>query len=271
MEAGSPARAVPERQHQMGSQILGRSFFILETLAREFGGHSVTELSREVDMNVSTVHRILNSLMDRGYVRQDEEKRYSISVKFVELSSSYLNGLDLKKEAEPFLQNLSSRLNLTAFLATRMDDQVVYIDRYAVFDGLRRYATIGERRQLYCTSLGKSLLLGFSDKELREYAATVEYKGPTARSISNGEDLIDEIKHSANRGWTEDNEELVLGVSCMAAPIFDYRGHIIAAISVSGPKENIMGENKKDVVETLAGTASGISKCLGYDSAVGEQ
>ena len=249
----------------MGSQILGKSFVILETLAREFGGRSVTELAEAVNMNISTVHRILNSMKDRGYVDQDERKRYSISMKFVELSSSYLNSLDLKKEAEPHLMELSRKLNMTVFLATLMENQIVYIDRYEIFDGLRRYASIGERRPLYCTALGKALLLGFSDKELQEYAYTVDYRPYTAKTRDNGDDLIRDVRLAAVRGWSSDEEELQPNVSCRATPIFDYRGHIIAAVSTSGATEQLKGENGESVVEALMITAGRISDNLGYN------
>ena len=99
----------------MAVQILDKSFLVLETLSREFSGLTVSELSKRVDLNISTVHRILGTFAERGYIRQDQDKRYCLSLKFIELSSSYLNGLDLKMVAEPFLKDLASVLKQTVF------------------------------------------------------------------------------------------------------------------------------------------------------------
>ncbi len=248
----------------MGSQILAKTFLVLETLSGKNGGISVTELSRSAGLNISTVHRILGSLMARGYVRQDGERNYSTGLNIINLSSAYLNSLDLKTEAEPFLKDLSGKLNLMVYMATLMDNQIVYIDRHEFFNGLRRYAGIGERRPLYCTALGKVLLTGFSETDLRTYAESAEYNQLTPNTITDAGELIAQVHQAGELGWSHDDEEMEPDTCCRAAPIHDYRGRVIAAISVSGPRETVSGDRQDEVVRELVAAAAGISENLGF-------
>jgi len=245
-------------------QILDKSFLILETLSSEYAGLTVSELSRRVDLNISTVHRILSTLAERGYIRQDQDKRYCLSLQFIELSSSYLNGLDLKEVAGPFLKEIASALNLTVFLATLMDSQAVYIDRHEHYSNLRCYTVIGERKPLYCTALGKSLLLGFSSAELDQYIEFCDFKKLTEQTIADGKTLREELALSAQRGWTKDDGEAVSGILCFAVPLYDYRGHIIASVSTSANREDMKAENRDVVIQTLLGVSADISRKLGY-------
>ncbi|MBF9018872.1 MULTISPECIES: IclR family transcriptional regulator [unclassified Oceanispirochaeta] len=248
----------------MAVQILDKSFLVLETLSRDFAGLSVSELSKKVDLNITTVHRILGTFSDRGYIQQDRDKRYSLSQKFIELSSSYLNGLDLKGVAGSFLKKMSSELQMTVFLATLMDNQAVYIDRHDSFNKLRRYTSIGERKPLYCTALGKSLLLGFSTKDIDRYIENCDFERFTETTVSSREQLLKDLETSSIRGWSVDYEEVIEGIICFAAPIYDYRGHIIAAMSTSINKEDMNPASQDKIINTLIEVSRLISEKMGY-------
>lgn len=250
----------------MAVQILDKSFSILETLSREFAGLSVSELSKRVDLNITTVHRILGSFSNRGYIEQDDEKRYSLSQKFIELSSSYLGGLDLKEVATPFLKQMSDDLKMTVFLATLLDNHAVYIDRHDNFNKLRCYTIIGERKALYYTALGKSLLLGFSTRELDKYIETCDFQRFTETTVGNKEELLKDLEESSARGWTMDDEEEVKGIVCFAAPIHDYRGHLIASMSTSMYKKDLNTESQTMIINTLIKVSRLISEKMGYRS-----
>ncbi len=253
----------------MAVQILDKSFHVLETLSREFSGLSISELARRVDLNISTVHRILSSFSERGYVTQDSEKRYSLSLKFIDLSSSYLMGLDLKAVAEPILKALSEELEETVFLATMMDNQAVYIDRHDYINHLRCYTSIGERKPLYCTALGKSLLLGFTRQEQEAYVAACDFAPFTDKTLKDGETLLEELERSSRRGWTVDDEENVSGVICHAAPIYDYRGHVIAALSTSMNRDETSSEKLNRITTALLSTAGKVSSRMGFQKQEG--
>jgi IclR family transcriptional regulator, KDG regulon repressor len=248
----------------MAVQILDKSFLILETLSREFSGLSVSELSKRVDLNITTVHRILGSFSKRGYIQQDDEKRYRLSQKIIELSSSYLGGLDLKEIAAPFLKQMSDDLKMTVFLATLMDNHAVYIDRHDNLNKLRCYTIIGERKPLYCTALGKSLLLGFSNRELDKYMETCDFQRFTETTVGNREELLNDYEEGLARGWTMDYEEVVEGIICFAAPIHDYRRHIIASMSTSVNKEDLKPESQTKIIHSLIKVSRLISEKMGY-------
>ena len=247
----------------MAVQILDKAFLILETLSRELAGLSVSALSEQMGMNISTVHRILGAFQSRGYVEQTENKRYKLSLKFIAISSSYLHSLELKTETDPFLNKLSAQLKLTVFLATLMEDQVVYIDKHEIYSSFRKYSVIGERRPLYCTALGKALLLGFTREELDLYIVRTAFESFTLRTIRDGGALREELDASRERGWTMDNEEIEEGIVCFAVPIHDYRGKIIASVSTSCFGKEIEGR-KEEIVGSLLAASSRISERMGY-------
>lgn len=250
----------------MAVQILDKSFLILETLSREFSGLSVSELSKKVDLNITTVHRILGSFTKRGYIQQDDERLYSLSQKFIELSSSYLGGLDLKDVAAPFLKEMSDELKMTVFLATLVDNHAVYIDRHDNLNKLRCYTIIGERKPLYCTALGKSLLQGFSSRELEKYIETCDFQRFTETTVGNRKELLNDVEEGLARGWTMDYEEVIEGIICFAAPIRDYRGHVIASMSTSINKEDLTSESQTKIIDALKKISLLISEKLGYRS-----
>jgi Transcriptional regulator len=149
-------------------QSLDRTFNILEILAREPNGLTLAEISAKVDLPRSTAFRLLAVLLQREYVRKaSETNRYRLGPGFIELSSNYLNNLELKTESEPFMRELASALGTVVFLARRQGDMMVYIDKQDQFTSLRKYAIIGEQRPIYCTALGKALILDMDDEEIR--------------------------------------------------------------------------------------------------------
>ncbi len=218
----------------MKVQSLTRAFDIVELLSREQHGLTLTEVSARLDLPQSTTYRLLSALKERGYVEQTKPSSwYRLGLAFVELSSLYLNRLELKTEAEPFLRELSQKTRQTVFMATRDGDQIVYIEKVEQFDSLRKYSIIGQRKPVYATSLGKALLLGLTDIEIREALAHTRFEALGPKTLTDLQRLLYEIQISRERGWTLDDEEAEPGVRCVAAPVRDYRGHVIASVSTS--------------------------------------
>jgi DNA-binding IclR family transcriptional regulator len=181
---------------------------------------------------------------------------------FISLSSQYLNRLEIKTEAEPYLRRLSEELGETVFLAILDHNEVVYLDKVERFDGLRRYSIIGQRVPVHCTSLGKSLMLDKTDEEILKLLI-LPMQRFTPYTLVNPEDLLKQMRIFRKKGWTRDIEERDVNVSCIGAPIRDYRGDIIAAISSAWE-----GKKGEAQVEALAAqikaTADRISAQLGY-------
>ncbi len=218
----------------MSVQSIERVFDIIELLSTAQDGLPLTEIGKRLDLHKSTVHRLMAVLRDRGYIDKNESTgRYRLGPQFVELTSLYLNNVEIKTEAEPYLRRLSTLVNRTCFIAVLHGWQVMYIDKYEQRSSLRKYSVIGQRKPAYCTSLGKALLLDHTDAEIEAIFAGVTFEPLTANTVRNAAELNERMKRYRAVGWTTDDEEEEIGIRCIGAPVRDYRGNIIAAISVS--------------------------------------
>lgn len=218
----------------MSVQSIDRAFDILELLSKESRGLTMTEVGLRLDLHKSTVHRILSSMRERGYIEKSQETgNYRLGLGFIELASLYLNSLELKTEAMPFMHQMTKQTAQTAFLAIRDGREVVYIDKVETYDSLRRYKIIGRRRPLHATSLGKALLSGLRDKEIERMYAQYPFEKLTGNTLQTFDALMEEIHQIRKQGWSVDNEENEPGTRCVGAPIFDYRDRVIAAVSIA--------------------------------------
>jgi IclR family KDG regulon transcriptional repressor len=216
----------------MKVQSLDRTFDILELLSKQQQGLHLTEVSKAVKLHKSTVYRLLSALMQRGYIEK-RDTVYKLGLEFVELCSLYLNSLELKTEAAPILRQLSNQTGQTVYLATLQDNEVVYIDKVETFNSIRKYSIIGQRRPLYCTSLGKAFLMGSSNDDIKALFKGKKLASYTTTTITDIATLLHNVNEAKRKGWAFDNEEYENDVRCLGAPVYDYRDHIIAAISSS--------------------------------------
>jgi IclR family KDG regulon transcriptional repressor len=246
----------------MKVQSLDRTFDILELLSKEQQGLNLTEISKAVRLHKSTVYRLLSALLQRGYIEK-RDAIYKLGLEFVELCSLYLNSLELKTEAAPILRQLSIATGQTAFLATLQDDEVVYIDKVERFNSIRRYSIIGQRRPLYCTSLGKAFLMCMTNDKVKALFRGKKLVSRTANSITDLDTLLKHLAASRTKGWTYDNEEYEKGVRCIGAPIFDYRDHNIAAVSASWSAKTARNLKLPKVAAQVKKAAAEISRHMG--------
>jgi IclR family transcriptional regulator, KDG regulon repressor len=218
----------------MSVQSIDRAFDIIELLSQETRGLAMTEIGRRLNLNKSTVHRLLASLRERGYIEKDDETgNYKLGLGFIELASLYLNSLELKTEARPFLNQLTKLTGQTAFLAIMDGNEIVYIDKVETYDSLRRYTIIGKRLPMHTTSLGKAMLSGMDDDEIEALYPDKKLKILTKKTIQTFDDLMAAVRQVRARGWSQDDEENEKGTRCVGSPIFDYRGRVIAAVSLA--------------------------------------
>ncbi len=217
----------------MKVQSIDRTFDILELLAHHDNGMNLTEIGSSLDLPRSTVFRLLAVLKDRNYIEKSDNSVYRLGLGFIGLCSGLLNSLELKTEAQVHLRRLSHLTGQVAFLAIEQEGEVAYIDKVEKHKEIRSYCFIGQRVAMYCSALGKSLLMAWSDDEIRQYAAETPMSRKTANTIIDAEALVNEVNLSRSRGYSVDNEEIDMGMKCVAAPIFDYRKNIVAAVSTS--------------------------------------
>lgn len=250
----------------MKVQSIERVFDIVEYIANQRGSVTLSRVSEDLNLPVSTVHRLLGSLLERGYVEQAATNRqYKIGIRFIELASQYLRGLELRTEAVLFLRELSRRGGHPAMMATMMDDEIVYLERLDEQGiNLRNYSFIGQRRPLYSTGLGKAILMGLPKSKRDNLIARLELIPKTANTITDPERLKAELNLSLKRGYSRDNEEETLGFRCLAAPIKDYRNQVIAAVSTSWIEDFFDSVDEDKLASLVVETAMKISKRMGY-------
>lgn len=246
-------------------QVLDRALSIVEILAMEPKGLRIVDISEKLDLHKSTVYRILSTLQDWNYVEKTSDGvKYKLGLKIIEISSLYLNHIELKTEALPYLTDLMERSKQPVHLAIMDKGEVVYIDKVDKFKNIRMYSQIGLRAPVHCTALGKCILSNMSREDIIKIIKEKGLNRRTLNTITNEQDLFYELEKVNKKGYAIDDEENEAGIRCIAAPIWDYRNQIIAAVSTSGSVEMFTYENLERLKYDVVDTAFKISKRLGY-------
>jgi DNA-binding IclR family transcriptional regulator len=250
-------------------QTIERASLILDVLGQSPQGISIRDLSTKIKLPKGTTHRLLSSLSYFGYVRQDLKTRnYFLGFKLVELGNLLLGQLDLRKEAEPFLRDLAERTKETVHMVFLDRNEIVYIDKVELDhnpSGLRMASRVGLRNPAHSCAVGKVLLSHLSKEELDQIIKEKGLLKRTENTITDPIQLMEHLKTVRVQGYAIDDEENEKGVRCVAAPIFNEAGKVVAAISISTPAfrvtKKVMQESlKKEVMET----ALKISQRLGF-------
>lgn len=247
-----------------GVQSINRALDIIEAVAEAGRPMGLTEIANQVGLHKSTAYRIIETLFQRGYLTKTDEGSYKIGLKLIDAVSCYINSLELQTEARPYVARLAARFGLTAHLGVLDGEYVVYIEKMDVFSTVRMYSQIGLRMHAYCSSLGKVLLAGLSKAELEARLKDCSFIRFTPHTIGSLQELEEELRKVRSQGWAMDHEEYEIGNRCIAAPIYDYCGEIVAAISASGSTIQIPDEKIPEIAEGVMQIAHEISRGLGY-------
>lgn len=247
-------------------QSVDRSITILETLARDKDGCRITELANATGLHKSTVHRLLSTLMSRGYVEKCiDSENYKLGIRILLLGSSILDRMDLRTVAKPYIQELSNKTKEVVHLSILDDGETVYIDKVESSDhSIRMYSQIGRRAPLHCTAVGKVLLSGLDDSEVERIMKEKGMYKHTKSTIDNLDQLMGELEIIRKRGYAFDEMEHEEGIRCVAAPIYEHSGKMIASISLSGPIIHVTHYRMPELTELILKTAKEISYQLGY-------
>jgi len=244
---------------------LDRALQILEILGKKKGGFGVTEISNEIDLNKTSVYRMLSTFVRHGYVEQDPEtERYKLGYKVLELSSSLLESIDLRVEAKAFLKELENMTNEVIHLVVYDRGEVVYIEKLEGNETLRMHSKVGTRAPMHCTSVGKVILAYLPSSEVSKIVEKYEMKKHTPHTITDKDELYQHLQEVREKGYALDLEENELGITCIAAPIFDHSGKILAAVSVSGPTMRMTDERLDELKDTMMDISRKISTRLGF-------
>jgi len=250
-------------------QTIERASQILDILGQSQHGTSIRELSTKINLPKGTIHRLLSSLLYFGYVRQEPKTRnYFLGFKLVELGNLLLGQLDLRKEAEHFLRDLAEGTNETVHMVVMDRDEVVYIEKVELEQqsgGLRMASRVGLRNPIHSCAVGKVLLADFPDEALDHFLKGKNFMKRTENTITDPVQLKEHLKSVKKQGFAIDDEENEKGIRCVAAPVRNGVGKVVAAISISGPafrvtRKVVQESLKKEVMET----AFKISQRLGF-------
>lgn len=247
-------------------QSLERALTLLNVLSEYPEGIQITRLSEQVGLSKSTTHRLLATLVHMNYVVKDEEtEKYKLGFQLIYLSRNILNSIDVIQIARPFLEKLCHDVNETIHLCIDDNGEVMYIDKIESNQTIRMFSRIGSRAPMYCTGVGKVLLSGMSEEAYRKVVSGIDFVARTAKTITSADALAEEVALVKNQGYALDNIENEEGIRCIAAPIFDFQGKIIASFSISGPSNRITMERVQDeLVRRIRETSQEISRQLGY-------
>ncbi|MCA6217604.1 IclR family transcriptional regulator [Ideonella sp. B7] len=242
-------------------QVLARAFALLDVLAAQPDPVPLKDLSERTGLHPSTAHRILNDLAAGRLVDRPEAGTYRLGMRLLELGNLVKARLDVREAALGPMRELNRLTNQPVNLSVRQGDEIVYIERtYSERSGMQVVRAVGGRAPLHLTSVGKLFLAYEEPQRVRSYATRTGLTGHTRNSLTTLPALERELSQVRRQAVARDDEELELGVRCMAAGIFDDQGKLVAGLSISAPSDRL----EESWMERVKSTASQISAALGY-------
>ena len=247
-------------------QVIERMMSLIDTLAATPEPVSLKELSRSTGLHPSTAHRILAAMSHSRLVERRDAGTYGLGIRFLELGNLVKSRIDLREIALPFMQSLHETLGEAINLGIRDGDEIIYLERTSSGRSLVRVVyLVGARAPLHLTSLGKLFLATETSASIRAYAQRTGLTGKTPHSLTDLERLEKELDTIRKTDLAYDNEEAELGLRCVAAPIRNDEGSIVAGLSISAPTDR----HHLEWAERIQETTMAISRALGYRPAAG--
>jgi len=244
---------------------LDKALNILEVMSHIDGDIDLAKLAKMLSMPKSTLLRLLTTMRHHNLIRQDENtKRFSLGLGLVALGRAAESNFDLVKRIHPFLVDLSERTGETASLLIMEGDHAVYIDQVTSKNIIRGQPRIGLRLELYCSSSGKVLLSSLDEARFEALFKGKKLEQKTSKTIDDLEKLRKELQKVRDQGYATDDEEVEIGGRCVAAPIRNKSGEVIASISVMGPTTRIRQKDFPKLARIVKEEVLKASQSLGY-------
>lgn len=242
-------------------QVIERMFTLIDVLASREEAISLKDISEKAGLHPSTAHRILNDLATGRFVDRTQPGSYRLGMRLLELGNLVKGRLNVRDAAVGPMRDLHKLTQQPVSLSVRQGDEIVYVERsFSERSGMQVVRAIGGRAPLHLTSVGKLFLAADDPQRIRAYAERTGLQGHTKNSITQLETLERELAKVRQYGQATDNEELELGVRCMAAGVFDDQGKLVAGLSISAPS----GRMEDAWMPRLKETARQISETLGH-------
>lgn len=242
-----------------------RAIRLLNLIASEKREMSLTEISKRLDWPKSTVHGLLSTLRDFQFVDQSPVTgHYNLGIRLFELGSQVAGTWDVRTLALPSMQALNDRLGEMVQLATEDNGEVLYLEKIDSTHMMRIVSEVGSRLPMHCSGLGKVLLAHKKPSEVKWILQQHGMRAMTQRTITDPKQLDLELEKVRRQGFAVDDREIMDGLRCVAAPIYDREGRVRYAISISGFANNMQGTKLDQALEYLKKAAADISYEMGY-------
>jgi len=245
-----------------------KTLVILEAFLNEEQEIGLSRLADLTGLNISIVHRIISTLVKKGYIIQPFPRaKYSLGPKLLKFGSLTISRVKIRNIALPFMKKLNREINECVNLAILDSDEAVYIECVEPDESnykLRIFTQLGARVPLYCTGVGKVLLAYMTEKEWEQYFSERDLSHRTPNTITDYKQFEKELLYIKQDGFSVDNEEMELGVRCIAAPVRDHNGNVVATVSISGPTTRLTTPKIRQFESMIKDCASDISHAMGY-------
>ncbi|ASN82387.1 IclR family transcriptional regulator [Deinococcus ficus] len=221
-------------------QSVERALDLINTIVEAQRPLSIAELSQAMELAPSTIHRMMQTLSNKGYIHQDPcTKRYDIGPEIVQISRSLYLRYDLVRRVRPYLQDLVDLTGEAAHLAELYGTTAMYLSQLEPLSMVRMFTTPGSVAPLYCSDVGKLFLADLPPGRVDDIIRKTGLRPRTPNTIVDLQTLEAELERVRDQGYAEDNEEREIGVRCLSAPILNGADKVIATIGIAGPTARI--------------------------------
>jgi IclR family transcriptional regulator, KDG regulon repressor len=244
---------------------LARGIQILRSLAVENGAVGVTEMAEQLKVDPSTAYRLLSTLEAYGFVAQDlETRKYSLGYGILEVTSGLLRRLSVVEVSQPHLYALATKIGESAHVAVRDRQFAVSVGSESATGVLRVETILGTPEPLYCTAVGKALLADYTRAQLEQLFGSEQLERHTPHTLTTIDELELDLVRIRRLGYAVDDEELHPGVRCIAAPVRDYTGRVVAAFGISSPAVRLTRDRIEEYAAQVCEHAQAIAAQLGH-------
>jgi DNA-binding IclR family transcriptional regulator len=252
------------RAERSTHQSLGRGLRILEAVAAASGGTSLADVVRRTDLARSTAHYLMQALVTYGYLRQQPDSRnYRLGLKVFRLAGHSLTSEQIVASAMPILNELCSLTSESVAIGIFRDDAVTLVATRDTDGPIRVVQSVGARRPIHCTALGKVLTAWLPAPERTRLIGRLKFEKLTPKSIAQRAAFERELRRVRTAGYAIDDEEFITGVRCLATPVFDETGEVAMALSAVGPKQRMSHQRLRECRPLVLECARKLSSQLG--------
>lgn len=245
---------------------LDRAFDIIETFTFKEPLLSLVEIADRTKLPLATVHRILHTIMERGYIEKDKKTgKYKLGMEFIRVGGIVVQSVDLVSIATPFLEELAKTTELNVNLSVYDRGKALCLINIESFHRFGYEVKVGQKLPIYAGALSKVIFAHLNEEEIQQIISQ-DLELFTPETIAKKEVLLSELERIRENGYSFSKGELTLGVKAFGHPVFNYENKLAAGIAISGPEIFLKKEKESELLDELKKTAAQISKELGYKS-----